>query len=282
MDAHSHLWEESRAKVRMSLGRRVRIKTDEEVELIRLSSLLVGRTLAEVAKGIQPGVTTLELDAIAESFIRDHGAEPGFKGYGGFPNTLCTSVNDAVVHGIPNHRPLENGDVVSVDCGVLMNGFYGDSAYTFEVGEVSPEIRALLQVTKESLELAIEQAVVGKRIGDIGHAVQHHAESHGYGVVRELVGHGLGRELHEAPEVPNYGRRGNGPKLMDGMVLAIEPMINLGAKDIGQSEDGWTIVTQDGKVSAHFEHDVVVRKGKADVLSSFKDIEMILNETNEQ
>jgi methionyl aminopeptidase len=163
-----------------------------------------------------------------------------------------------------------------------MNGFYGDSAYTFEVGEVSPEIRALLQVTKESLELAIEQAVVGKRIGDIGHAVQHHAESHGYGVVRELVGHGLGRELHEAPEVPNYGRRGNGPKLMDGMVLAIEPMINLGAKDIGQSEDGWTIVTQDGKVSAHFEHDVVVRKGKADVLSSFKDIEMILNETNEQ
>ena len=282
MDAHSHLWEESRAKVRMSLGRRVRIKTDEEVELIRLSSLLVGRTLAEVAKGIQPGVTTLELDAIAESFIRDHGAEPGFKGYGGFPNTLCTSVNDAVVHGIPNHKPLENGDVVSVDCGVLMNGFYGDSAYTFEVGEVSPEIRALLQVTKESLELAIEQAVVGKRIGDIGHAVQHHAESHGYGVVRELVGHGLGRELHEAPEVPNYGRRGNGPKLMDGMVLAIEPMINLGAKDIGQSEDGWTIVTQDGKVSAHFEHDVVVRKGKADVLSSFKDIEMILNETNEQ
>lgn len=282
MDAHSHLWEESRAKVRMSLGRRVRIKTDEEVELIRLSSLLVGRTLAEVAKGIQPGVTTLELDAIAESFIRDHGAEPGFKGYGGFPNTLCTSVNDAVVHGIPNHRPLENGDVVSVDCGVLMNGFYGDSAYTFEVGEVSPEIRALLQVTKESLELAIEQAVVGKRVGDIGHAVQHHAESHGYGVVRELVGHGLGRELHEAPEVPNYGRRGNGPKLMDGMVLAIEPMINLGVKDIGQSEDGWTIVTQDGKVSAHFEHDVVVRKGKADVLSSFKDIEMILNETNEQ
>jgi methionyl aminopeptidase len=282
VDAHSHLWEESRAKVRMSLGRRVRIKTDEEVELIRLSSLLVGRTLAEVAKGIQPGVTTLELDAIAESFIRDHGAEPGFKGYGGFPNTLCTSVNDAVVHGIPNHRPLENGDVVSVDCGVLMNGFYGDSAYTFEVGEVSPEIRALLQVTKESLELAIEQAVVGKRIGDIGHAVQHHAESHGYGVVRELVGHGLGRELHEAPEVPNYGRRGNGPKLMDGMVLAIEPMINLGVKDIGQSEDGWTIVTQDGKVSAHFEHDVVVRKGKADVLSSFKDIEMILNETNEQ
>ena len=266
----------------MSLGRRVRIKTDEEVELIRLSSLLVGRTLAEVAKGIQPGVTTLELDAIAESFVRDHGAEPGFKGYGGFPNTLCTSVNAAVVHGIPNDRPLENGDIVSVDCGVLMNGFYGDSAYTFEVGDVSPEIKALLKVTKESLDLAIEQAVVGKRIGDIGHAVQQHAESHGYGVVRELVGHGLGKELHEAPEVPNYGRRGNGPKLMDGMVLAIEPMINLGTKDIGQAEDGWTIVTQDGLASAHFEHDVVVRKGRADVLSSFKDIETILKETNEQ
>ena len=266
----------------MSLGRRVRIKTDEEVELIRLSSLLVGRTLAEVAKGIQPGVTTLELDAIAESFIRDHGAEPGFKGYGGFPNTLCTSVNAAVVHGIPNDRPLGNGDIVSVDCGVLMNGYYGDSAYTFEVGEVSTEIKALLKVTKESLDLAIEQAVVGKRIGDIGHAVQQHAESHGYGVVRELVGHGLGKELHEAPEVPNYGRRGNGPKLMDGMVLAIEPMINLGTKDIGQAEDGWTIVTQDGLASAHFEHDVVVRKGRADVLSSFKDIEMILKETNEQ
>jgi methionyl aminopeptidase len=261
----------------MSLGRRVRIKTDEEVELIRLSSLLVGRTLAEVASRIQPGVTTLELDAVAETFIRDHGAEPGFKGYGGFPNTLCMSVNEAVVHGIPNDRPLLNGDVVSVDCGVLMNGFYGDSAYTFEVGEVSPEIRALLEATKECLNLAIEQAIVGKRIGDIGFAVQQHAEAQGYGVVRELVGHGLGRELHEAPEVPNYGRRGNGPRLMDGMVLAIEPMINLGGREVGQADDGWTIVTRDGLVSAHFEHDVVVRHDRADVLSSFKDIEDILN-----
>jgi len=260
----------------MSLGRRVRIKTDEEVELIRLSSLLVGRTLAEVAARVQPGVTTLELDAVAEAFIRDHGAEPGFKGYGGFPNTLCMSVNEAVVHGIPNDKPLQNGDVLSVDCGVLMNGFYGDSAYTFEVGEVSAEVRALLETTKECLNLAIEQAVVGKRIGDIGFAVQQHAEAQGYGVVRELVGHGLGRELHEAPEVPNYGRRGNGPRLMHGMVLAIEPMINLGGKEVGQAEDGWTIVTRDGKVSAHFEHDVVVRDGKADVLSSFKDIEDIL------
>ncbi len=261
----------------MSLGRRVRIKTDEEVELIRLSSLLVGRTLAEVASRIQPGVTTLELDAVAETFIRDHGAEPGFKGYGGFPNTLCMSVNEAVVHGIPNDRPLLSGDVVSVDCGVLMNGFYGDSAYTFEVGEVSPEIHALLEATKECLNLAIEQAIVGKRIGDIGFAVQQHAEAQGYGVVRELVGHGLGRELHEAPEVPNYGRRGNGPRLMDGMVLAIEPMINLGGREVGQADDGWTIVTRDGLVSAHFEHDVVVRHDRADVLSSFKDIEDILN-----
>jgi len=277
VDARSLLWVESLAKVRMSLGRRVRIKTDEEVELIRLSSLLVGRTLAEVASRIQPGVTTLELDAVAETFIRDHGAEPGFKGYGGFPNTLCMSVNEAVVHGIPNDRPLLNGDVVSVDCGVLMNGFYGDSAYTFEVGEVSPEIHALLEATKECLNLAIEQAIVGKRIGDIGFAVQQHAEAQGYGVVRELVGHGLGRELHEAPEVPNYGRRGNGPRLMDGMVLAIEPMINLGGREVGQADDGWTIVTRDGLVSAHFEHDVVVRHDRADVLSSFKDIEDILN-----
>ena len=188
----------------MGLGRRIRIKTDEEVELIRESSLLVGRTLAEVAALIKPGVTTLQLDAVAEEFIRDNGAEPGFKGYGGFPNTLCASLNEAVVHGIPNDRPLENGDVISLDCGVLKNGFYGDSAYTFEVGEVDPEIQKLLSVTKECLTLAIEQAVTGKRIGDIGAAVQTHAEANGYGVVRELVGHGLGRELHEAPEVPNY------------------------------------------------------------------------------
>lgn len=261
----------------MSFGRRIRIKTAEEVELIRESSLLVGSTLAAVAEHIRPGVTTLELDAVAEAFIRDHGAEPGFKGYGGFPNSLCTSVNEAVVHGIPNDRPLLEGDVVSVDCGVLKNGFYGDSAYTFAVGEISPAVRRLLDVTKMCLDLAIEQAVVGKRIGDIGWACQTHAENNGYGVVRELVGHGLGRELHEAPEVPNFGRRGNGPRLMDGMVLAIEPMINLGRREVRQEEDGWTIVTADGLVSAHFEHDVVVRSGKAEVLSSFEAIEEVLN-----
>lgn len=260
----------------MGFGRRVHIKTDEEVELLRESSLLVGKTLAAVASRIRPGVTTLELDAVAEEFIRDHGAEPGFKGYGGFPNSLCTSVNEAVVHGIPNDRPLEEGDIVSIDCGVLKNEFYGDSAYTFAVGEIAPEVQQLLDVTKECLRLAIEQAVVGKRIGDIGFACQQHAEQNGYGVVRELVGHGLGRSLHEAPEVPNYGRRGNGPRLMDGMVLAIEPMINLGRKEVLHLEDGWTIVTADRKVSAHFEHDIVVRKGQADVLSSFDEIEKVL------
>ena len=263
----------------MGLGRRIRIKTEEEVELIRESSLLVGRTLAEVAALIKPGVTTLQLDTIAEEFIRDNGAEPGFKGYGGFPNTLCASLNEAVVHGIPNNRPLESGDVISLDCGVLKNEFYGDSAYTFEVGEVAPEIQKLLSVTKECLTLAIEQAVTGKRIGDIGAAVQTHAEANGFGVVRELVGHGLGRELHEAPEVPNYGRRGNGPRLVDGMVLAIEPMINLGTREVLTDEDGWTIVTKDRQVSAHFEHDIVVRKGKADILSSFVEIEKVINKT---
>ena len=262
----------------MSFGRRVHIKTDEEVELLRESSLLVGKTLAAVADRIKPGVTTLELDAVAEEFIRDHGAEPGFKGYGGFPNSLCTSVNEAVVHGIPNDKPLVDGDIVSVDCGVLKNEFYGDSAYTFAVGEITPEIQQLLEVTKECLQKAIEQAVVGKRIGDIGFACQQHAEQNGYGVVRELVGHGLGRSLHEAPEVPNYGRRGNGPRLMDGMVLAIEPMINLGRKEVFHEEDGWTIVTADRKVSAHFEHDIVVRRDRADVLSSFDEIEKVLQQ----
>ena len=261
----------------MGFGRSVRIKTAEEVELIRESSLLVGSTLAAVAEFIHPGVTTLELDAVAESFIRDHGAEPGFKGYGGFPNSLCTSVNEAVVHGIPNSRPLQEGDVVSVDCGVLKNGFYGDSAYTFAVGEIDPKVQRLLDVTKECLYLAIEQAVVGNRIGDIGWACQQHAERNGFGVVRELVGHGLGKELHEAPEVPNFGRRGNGPRLMDGMVLAIEPMINLGRREVRQEDDGWTIVTADRLVSAHFEHDVVVRSGQAEVLSSFEAIEVVLN-----
>ena len=253
-------------------------KTGEEIERIKKSSLLVGKTLAEVAKIIKPGVTTLDLDKVAEEFIRDNKAIPGFLGYGGFPNTLCTSVNSAVVHGIPNDKPLVVGDIVSVDCGVLMDEFYGDSAYTFEVGEVSQEIKKLLRITKESLDLAVEQTRSGNRIGDIGFAVQNHAESNGYGVVRELVGHGLGRSLHEKPEVPNYGKKGRGHKMKPGLVLAIEPMINLGKKEITQLDDGWTILTKDNLPSAHFEHDVAIsREGSPEVLSSFEEIEKVLN-----
>lgn len=253
-------------------------KTGEEIERIKKSSLLVGKTLAEVAKIIKPGVTTLDLDKVAEEFIRDNKAIPGFLGYGGFPNTLCTSVNSAVVHGIPNDKPLVDGDIVSVDCGVLMDEFYGDSAYTFEVGEVSQEIKKLLRITKESLDLALEQTRAGNRIGDIGFAVQNHAESNGYGVVRELVGHGLGRSLHEKPEVPNYGKKGRGHKMKPGLVLAIEPMINLGKKEITQLDDGWTIQTKDNLPSAHFEHDVAIsRDGSPEVLSSFEEIEKVLN-----
>lgn len=251
-------------------------KTEEEIELQRESSLLVGKTLAEVAKHVEPGVTSLELDKIAETFIRDHEAAPGFKGYNDFPNTLCTSVNEAVVHGIPNDVPLKDGDIISVDCGVLKNGFYGDVAYTFEVGEVSYEVKKLLEVTKACLNRAIEEAVAGKRIGDIGYAVQQLAEENGYGVVRELVGHGVGRNLHEGPEVPNYGKRGGGMKLKEGMVLAIEPMINLGKRNVRQDADGWTIVTTDRLPSAHFEHNVAVRKGKAEVLSTHEWIEEVL------
>jgi methionyl aminopeptidase len=255
-------------------------KTEEEIELIRKSSLLVGKTLAEVAKIIKPGVTSLDLDKVAEEFIRDNGAIPGFLGMYDFPNTLCTSANDAVVHGIPNNIPLKDGDIISVDCGVLMNGFYGDVAYTFEVGEVKPEIKKLLEVTKECLKRAIEQAVVGNRIGDIGFAVQNHAEENGYGVVRELVGHGLGRDLHEEPQVPNYGKRGNGLQLKEGMVIAIEPMINLGKRNVKEHEDGSTIVTVDGLVSAHFEHDVAIRKGKAEILSTHEYVEEVLRNKN--
>ena len=254
-------------------------KTGEEIERIRKSSLLVGKTLAEVAKKIKPGVSTLDLDKLAEEFIKDHGAEPGFLGYGGFPNSLCTSVNEAVVHGIPNDKPLENGDIVSIDCGVLLDEFYGDSAFTFEVGEVSAEVKKLLEVTRACLDLAVQQTVSGNRIGDIGFAVQHHAEKNGYGVVRELVGHGLGRGLHEKPEVPNYGRKGKGHKLKPGIVLAIEPMINLGRKEVTQLPDGWTIVTKDKLPSAHFEHDVaIMTNGKTQVLSSFEEIEKVIKE----
>jgi methionyl aminopeptidase len=253
------------------------IKTDQEVELIRKSSLLVAKAHAEVAKMIQPGVTTLQLDKRAEEFIRDNGGIPAFKGYNGFPNTLCVSPNDQVVHGIPNNIALEDGFILSVDCGVLMNGFYGDSAYTYSVGEIDEDSKRLLQITKESLYKGIEQAVEGNRVGDISFAVQQHAESNGYGVVRELVGHGVGESLHESPEVPNYGKRGNGPKLKDGMVIAIEPMINMGERRIKQHNDGWTITTLDNKPSAHFEHTIAIRKGKADILSSFEDIEKVLN-----
>lgn len=251
-------------------------KTDEEVELLRLNNDLVSRTLAEVAKHIKPGVTTQMLDSIAEEFIRAHGAVPGFLGYNGYPATLCISVNDAVVHGIPSSYELREGDIVSVDCGTFLHGFYGDSAFTFPVGEVKPEVQRLLKVTRECLELGIEAAVAGGRVGDISYAVQSHAESNGYSVVRELVGHGIGRHMHEKPEVPNYGARGRGPKLVDGMAICIEPMINLGSKHVYQDLDGWTIRTRDGKPSAHFELAVVVRKDKAERLSTFKYIDEVL------
>ncbi len=247
----------------------VYIKNEEEIELMRESALIVSKTLGEVAKVVKPGVTPLELDTLAEACIRDHGADPGFLGLYDFPNTLCISVNEMVVHGIPNDRPLEEGDVISVDCGAKKNGFYGDHAYTFGVGEIAPEVQKLLEVTKESLYLGIEQARSGNRIGDIGYAVQHHAEKNGYGVVRELVGHGLGRVMHEDPQVPNYGRPGRGKKLVNGMVLAIEPMINMGTRHIRQLKDGWSIVTQDKMPSAHFEHDVAIVNGIPDILSTF-------------
>ncbi len=254
------------------------LKTNEEIEILRENNLLVSRTLAEVAKHIRPGVTTLELDVIAETFIRDNDAVPGFKGYGGFPNTLCTSVNDQVVHGIPSGYQLKEGDIISVDCGVIKNGFYGDSAFTFAVGEVDERELLLMRVTRESLLKGVEQAVAGKRVGDIGFAVQHHAESFNFSVVRELVGHGLGKNLHEAPEVPNYGKRGRGPKLKEGMVICIEPMINMGVKDVYQDQDGWTIHTADRKPSAHFEYAVAVRKNHADVLTTYEYIEKVLNQ----
>lgn len=255
----------------------IQIKTDEEIEIQRYSSLLVGKTLAEVAKIIRPGVKTIKLDKIAEEFIRDNGAVPGFKGYGGFPATLCVSVNDAVVHGIPDETELKDGDIVSVDCGTIWGGFYGDSAFTFPVGDVDEETLLLLERTKQSLYLGIDQAVAGKRVRDIGYAIQFYVEGFGYSVVRDLVGHGVGRNLHEDPEVPNYGRMGTGPKLKAGMCIAIEPMINLGVKEVFQGGDGWTIRTADRKPSAHFEHDVAIRHGKADILSSFEEIEKVLN-----
>lgn len=252
------------------------IRSVEEIEILRENALIVSRTLAEVAKSIKPGVKTITLDKIAEDYIRSEGAVPGFKGYRGFPATLCISVNDEVVHGIPGERVLINGDIVSVDCGCQKYGFYGDSAYTFTVGEVKPEVLDLLKRTKESLYRGVEVAVAGRRVGDIGAAIQDYVESYGYSVVRELVGHGIGRQLHLKPDVPNYGRRGSGPKLPAGLSICIEPMINLGTRSVVQSQDGWTIRTADRSPSAHFELTVVVQKEKADILSTFQYVEEVL------
>jgi len=255
----------------------IHYKTTEEIELIRESAQLVSKTLAEVALYIKPGVSTLELDKIAEAFIMDNNAIPGFKGYSGFPNTLCVSVNEIVVHGIPSNKILNDGDIISVDCGVVKNKYYGDSAYTFSVGEVSSDVKELLKVTKECLNLTIADIKCGSTLGDIGYIIQQYAEKHGYGVVRELVGHGIGKNLHEDPQVPNYGKRGSGIMLRDGLVIAIEPMINMGTHRVKQLKDGWTIITNDKKPSAHFEHTIAIVNGKADVLSTFSYIEEVLN-----
>lgn len=252
----------------------VHYKTKAEIELLRESNLLVSKTLAEVAKILRAGISTIDVDRIAEEFIRDNGATPSFKGYQDFPFACCISVNDAVVHGFPTKDLLKDGDIVSVDVGVFKNGFHGDSAYTFAIGNIPEEVKQLLSVTKYSLYKGIEKAVHGNRVGDIAYAVQYATEKeHGYGVVRELVGHGLGRKLHEEPQVPNYGKRGTGAKLKENMVICIEPMINLGTRNVYHDKDGWTIRTEDGKPAAHFEHAVCIQKSKADILSSFTEIE---------
>ena len=258
------------------------LKTEDEIELMRQANRLVGKTLGELAKHIRPGVTTLQLDKIADEFIRDHGATPTFKGfpnpYGGpFPASICTSVNDVVVHGVPDKDTvLKEGDIISIDCGTLLNGYNGDSCYTFCVGEVSDDVKQLLEVTKASLYKGIEQAVAGRHVGDISATVQDYCEGFGYGVVRELTGHGIGREMHEDPQVPNYGRRGNGPLLKASMCIAIEPMITMGKRDIYLKSDRWSVCTRDGKTAAHFEHTVCVRKGQAEILSSFEEIETVI------
>ena len=252
----------------------IKYKNKAEIELMRESALLVSEALAVVAAKIKPGITTMQLDKIAEEFIKDNKATASFKGYHGFPFACCISVNDAVVHGFPTNDELVSGDIVSVDVGVFKNGFHGDSAYTFGVGEVSEEVKKLMRVTKESLYKGIEKAIIGNRVGDIAFAIQDYTEKqYGYGVVRDLVGHGLGRSLHEEPQVPNFGKRGTGAKLREGLVIAIEPMINLGTKDVFHDKDGWTIRTADGKPAAHYEHDICIQKGKADILSSFTPIE---------
>ena len=251
----------------------IHYKTSEEVDKIKQSADILGRAHGEIAKHVRKGVKTSFLDKIAEEFIRDHGAVPSFKGYNGFPSSLCISVNEVVVHGFPSEYELKDGDIISVDCGVFHQGFHSDSAYTYPIGEVPPSVLALLSATKDSLYLGIEQAVFGNRIGDIGHAIQKFVEAKGYTVVRELVGHGLGRKLHEAPEVPNYGKKGSGPLLKQGMVIAIEPMINLGTRNIVQEKDGWTIRTADRKPSAHYEHTVAIFEDRTEVLTTHKYIE---------
>ena len=250
------------------------LKSNEQVEMMRKSALLVSKTLSETAKLLKPGITTLSLDNFIGQFIKDHNAVPSFLNYNGYPFNACISVNDVVVHGFPNKKELKEGDIISIDIGVILNGWHGDHAYTFAIGDPGKDVLQLIRVTKESLYKGIEKAVDGNRIGDIAFAIQEHTEKkHGYGVVRELVGHGLGKNMHEDPQVPNYGKRGSGPKLKDGLVLAIEPMINLGKKEVYTEDDGWTVRTKDGKPSVHFEHDVCVRKIKADILSDYKPIE---------
>jgi methionyl aminopeptidase len=254
----------------------VYLKTDEEIELIKLSGVVLGRAHAEVAKLVKPGVTTAQLDQRAEEYIRDHGGVPSFKGYNGFPGSLCISVGEQVVHGIPGRYELKEGDIVSIDGGVFLHGFHSDSAYTYAVGQVSDRTQELLRITKESLYVGIEKAQNGGRLGDIGFAIQTYVEKYGFSVVRELVGHGVGRNLHEGPEVPNYGKRGQGAKLKTGMVIAIEPMINQGKRNVVQEKDGWTIRTADRLPSAHFEHTVAIHKGKAEILTTFEFIEQVL------
>ena len=257
---------------------KISYKSVEEIELIRESSLLVSKTLGEIAKVIGPGVKTIELNKLAETFIRDNGGVPAFLNYHGFPYSLCISMNDQVVHGFPGKRELVDGDLVSVDCGVVLNKYVGDSAYTFAIGEMSDTVRRLMRVTMECLDLGVAKAVSGNRVGDIGYAVQEHAEKHGFGVVKELVGHGVGLQLHEKPEVPNYGKRGSGIKLEEGMVIAIEPMINAGRARVKFWDDGWTVSTADGRPSCHYEHTVAIRKGKPDILSTFSFVDEVLKE----
>jgi len=253
------------------------LKTNEEIELMYLANQLVGQTLGELAKYIKPGISTLQLDQIAESFIRDHEAKPAFLGYGGFPNSICASVNEQVVHGIPSSKVvLKEGDIISIDCGTVLNGFVGDSAYTFCVGEVDQETQKLLRVTREALYIGVENAVEGKRVGDVSSAIQEYCEKNGYSIVRELVGHGIGKQMHEAPEVPNYGKKGSGTLLREGMCICIEPMVNLGKRNVVFENDGWTVRTKDRKPSAHFEHCIAIQAGAARILSSFKYLEEVL------